>query len=566
MNSIFKFKTIRGKMIFGFSFIIVLVIGLAIYNYVVINKINEHIQVVVDEELQLLIADEQLVTSMASSISTARGYILYGTKDYQEAFDKSTEVAEKYERNVLENISKETKEFEYLSKRTIKWRKSIEEDVFEVYDAGNTELAKANLAKTEAYVDDLMRGYQALSDNRKDNINDTGQKIIQEGKTAIFVLILVSIFAVVLSLIIALVTANIIANPIKKLMVRMKLIATGDLSQKQLEVTSNGQIGQLVGATNEMSENTRGLLYKIKTVAEAVSSHSQALTDAANEVKFGNEQVAATMEQLASGTETQSNSINKIASIMNSFTTKVEEANANGEHVEAYSNDVLKMTNKGSELMYASTEQMARIDRIVHDAVEKVKNLDNHSQEISGLVSVIKDIADQTNLLALNAAIEAARAGGHGKGFAVVAAEVRKLAEQVSASVTNITGIVSNIQSESSIVVASLKDGYREVEQGTNQIKDTGETFIKIAASITEVVDNIKTVSGNLADISEDSQAMNVSIDEIAGVSEQSAAGIEQTAASAEEASGSMEEVAHSSEQLAKLAEELNREIRQFKL
>lgn len=566
MNSIFKFKTIRGKMIFGFSFIIVLVIGLAIYNYVVINKINEHIQVVVDEELQLLIADEQLVTSMASSISTARGYILYGTKDYQEAFDESTEVAEKYERNVLENISKETKEFEYLSKRTIKWRKSIEEDVFEVYDAGNTELAKANLAKTEAYVDDLMRGYQALSDNRKDNINDTGQKIIQEGKTAIFVLILVSIFAVVLSLIIALVTANIIANPIKKLMVRMKLIATGDLSQKQLEVTSNGQIGQLVGATNEMSENTRGLLYKIKTVAEAVSSHSQALTDAANEVKFGNEQVAATMEQLASGTETQSNSINKIASIMNSFTTKVEEANANGEHVEAYSNDVLKMTNKGSELMYASTEQMARIDRIVHDAVEKVKNLDNHSQEISGLVSVIKDIADQTNLLALNAAIEAARAGGHGKGFAVVAAEVRKLAEQVSASVTNITGIVSNIQSESSIVVASLKDGYREVEQGTNQIKDTGETFIKIAASITEVVDNIKTVSGNLADISEDSQAMNVSIDEIAGVSEQSAAGIEQTAASAEEASGSMEEVAHSSEQLAKLAEELNREIRQFKL
>lgn len=566
MNSIFKFKTIRGKMIFGFSFIIVLVIGLAIYNYVVINKINEHIQVVVDEELQLLIADEQLVTSMASSISTARGYILYGTKDYQEAFDESTEVAEKYERNVLENISKETKEFEYLSKRTIKWRKSIEEDVFEVYDAGNTELAKANLAKTEAYVDDLMRGYQALSDNRKDNINDTGQKIIQEGKTAIFVLILVSIFAVVLSLIIALVTANIIANPIKKLMVRMKLIATGDLSQKQLEVTSNGQIGQLVGATNEMSENTRGLLYKIKTVAEAVSSHSQALTDAANEVKFGNEQVAATMEQLASGTETQSNSINKIASIMNSFTTKVEEVNANGEHVEAYSNDVLKMTNKGSELMYASTEQMARIDRIVHDAVEKVKNLDNHSQEISGLVSVIKDIADQTNLLALNAAIEAARAGGHGKGFAVVAAEVRKLAEQVSASVTNITGIVSNIQSESSIVVASLKDGYREVEQGTNQIKDTGETFIKIAASITEVVDNIKTVSGNLADISEDSQAMNVSIDEIAGVSEQSAAGIEQTAASAEEASGSMEEVAHSSEQLAKLAEELNREIRQFKL
>ncbi|MFE6168942.1 methyl-accepting chemotaxis protein [Viridibacillus arvi] len=390
---------------------------------------------------------------------------------------------------------------------------------------------------------------------------------IQNTKQQIVLLALfITVVTLLAVLFISIKFSKTISNPIKHIAELMKELSKGDLTVAIRESNRNDEIGQLTEAMQVMKNTLHDTLQQVAEASASVSAQSEELTHSALEVKIGSELIARTMQEITSGTEKQADNTSNLAYTMGIFATKAQEMSEKGGHIQTSSIEVLGLTNGGQQLMASSENQMMKIEEIVQEAVRKMDHLDNQTQEISKLVSVIQEVATQTNLLALNAAIEAARAGEHGKGFAVVADEVRKLAEQVSVSVTDITGIVINIQTESSNVTKSLQNSYIEVEQGTRHIKTTSDTLDEINDAVTEMVGNIKIIAENLSDIAVNSQGLNSSIDEIAAISEESAAGVEETAATSQQSSNSMEEVAVGSEKLADLANELDELVRQFKL
>lgn len=561
---ILKIKSLKAKLLIGFSTIIIFFIFFGIYNSISLNKIDQRAENIVDRELPSLLLYEKLQINISEQISLTRAYVLFGYPAYVDRFNELSQEIKALEDEALQVA--DTKEIHDLIDRRAVMERFIQKSIIEVFDGGGEEAAKENLITMNTQADRIISGYFNIVEEREAVITKEGQELLTQSRSSFIVGIIITIIVTITGLIVALFVANLISNPIKRVSERMKLIASGDLSNEPLETRSKDEIGQLVSASNQMNVDLKNLLTEINKLSHAVLLQSEGLTQATTEVKEGSTQIVTTMEEVASGAESQANTTNDLSSSMALFMEKIRAGNQSGEKSYTGSQDLLVLTKEGQELMNSSIKQMESIDQIVMNTVHKVKNLDQHSQDITKLIGVIHGIADQTNLLALNATIEAARAGEHGKGFAVVAEEVRKLSEQVSLSVNDITHIVSAIQDETNVVTSSLQNGYQEVEQGTNEIIATGEKFTMIHDSLINMAGNIQNNSEELEGILENGHVMNQSIEEIAALFEQAAAGIEETSANAHQAGQSMDEMADNSLQLVTLTERLNELIARFKL
>jgi methyl-accepting chemotaxis protein len=214
-----------------------------------------------------------------------------------------------------------------------------------------------------------------------------------------------------------------------------------------------------------------------------------------------------------------------------SMATSVQQVNGSISHVADNAGRARSMTDAASRLSIDGAvlvqSTIAKINHIassVAHSSQVVRELGEHSGQISGIVKTIKEIADQTNLLALNAAIEAARAGEQGRGFAVVADEVRKLAERTTASTQEIATMIETIQKSTQSAVAGMAEGAHQVREGVELAAKTGESMKEIEASTREVSAVVEDISNTLREQSAASGNIADNVDQIVQMIEENAA------------------------------------------
>jgi methyl-accepting chemotaxis protein len=132
-----------------------------------------------------------------------------------------------------------------------------------------------------------------------------------------------------------------------------------------------------------------------------------------------------------------------------------------------------------SSSVAAAAQQTAETMEELHETVQSIaarsRELEEGSQQIDRILSLIEELAGQTSLLSLNAAIEAARSGASGKGFAVVAEEVRKLAERSRESSDAIRSVIRTIRDETDGTKRAAEEGRLEAHRVTELMTETAE-------------------------------------------------------------------------------------------
>lgn len=214
-----------------------------------------------------------------------------------------------------------------------------------------------------------------------------------------------------------------------------------------------------------------------------------------------------------------------------SMAASVEEMTVSIGHIAESSKDALDRSYRagnaasaGAETIERTATEMEMLAQDITRAGERVRELSRESERISGIVSVITEVAGQTNLLALNAAIEAARAGQEGSGFAVVADEVRKLAERTEASAREIGEKVVAIQEavrsatrDVDAVVARAQSGRKLSEEAAGCVAEIRDGAARVSASVEAVV-------AALAEQEKAAEEISRRIDVVARVSEENCA------------------------------------------
>lgn len=561
-----QFKSIRQKMIAGFSAVILLTIVISSIAIGSSIRSGSRTEEIVDDYFTTYADLKYLSQIFVEQTSVANEFLLTDNPDRVRKFDSLTEEAEVINERLLANADEDDEMIGDFIGENHYWTDKMLSDVFEMAIAGNDAIARSNLSNLKNETQRLTDLYTNGAIYYEDLVNDTGDELMRYQRNSIIATAVLAGIAIISSALIAWFTAQSVSRPVGLMRNRLNELAANDFSSEPLDVETSDELADLAEALNMTQANLVSMTKDIAKSSGIIASNSQELMVAGQEVQSGTEQITATMQELASGTEQQASSTNNLSETMYNFVDTITETSKYGEDIQEESEAIASKAEEGNQLMISSNDQMRIINEIVDQAVGQMENLNNEANEISNLIDIINGIAQQTNLLALNASIEAARAGEQGRGFAVVAEEVRTLAEQVAASVSEITQSIDAVQDGSTKVARSLQGVNAEVEVGTVQIGATSENLGEIISAMAELREKNEQMAANLQQISENTIEINSQISEIASVSEESAAGVEETSASTQEINSSMDEVTNKSEGLQHVATVLDTLVQQIKI
>ncbi|MBR1759598.1 MAG: methyl-accepting chemotaxis protein [Schwartzia sp.] len=384
-------------------------------------------------------------------------------------------------------------------------------------------------------------------------------------RSVISMAIAASVLILVLSVLVLIALTKSIKSSVTTITATAKKAADGDLS-RNIDLETGDEFGEIANYFNEMLDATRSVLLRMQGTAEEVSHSSDRLTENAEQSAQATQSVAEAVTNVSAAAAEQMDALaettDRVDHLREGMANVVEVVRSGMKGV----NDAVERAGEGNSLAANTVQQMNRIADTVAKSADTVAKLGESSKEIGSIVEVITGIAGQTNLLALNAAIEAARAGEHGRGFAVVAEEVRKLAEESRTAAEQIGERIRAIQDSTDAAVRAIELGRDTVQEGKENVTQTGEYFQRIVAQVEGVrasTENILTTIEGLqrpvAEIAEQAETVSRQARAVADEAQS-------VSASSEEQAAGMDEIANSSRSLAGLSTEMQQMVSQFRL
>ncbi len=389
----------------------------------------------------------------------------------------------------------------------------------------------------EAYarIDELNNAFNETRDRAGDELVAERIGEIQTSYVVVIGAILVYILASAVAILVVLRT---IAGPASKASKDLKGIIDkignneGDLTER-IQVTTQDEVGQLVGGVNNFIDQLQGIMQTIQAqtlnmtdAVDNINDRIRSSNDSASDVSATMEELSASMEEVTATLSQISDGVSEVLAESKKMKDEAKEGSVFVESIKSRAQEIKTDTIESKE----STSAMIEENR---GALEVAINNSRSVEKINELTDEILNISSQTNLLALNASIEAARAGEAGKGFAVVADEIRVLADNTRVTANNIQEISMLVTKAVQELAGNADSMLQFIDQ---QVLADYDKFVDVAVKYNEDAESMDEVLRGFATgaqaLAETVDAMSQGIEGINSAVDESARGVSNAAVS----------------------------------
>jgi methyl-accepting chemotaxis protein len=556
--------TIGRKLVGGFMFVAVLMIIVGGMSYRSLNNLSSTFDDLVDIRVKILTNSELIQASGLQQNDYMREYFLNqnpaSVQKMQSANSRIVALID--ETKPLLESDLDITSFQKLSDMAKDYKKRVDSILIMPHEEA---LREANVSlfplatQIVALAESMAEEQIMLMQEEKDSVQSNARN---DQKTSL----IISIIALAASIGVGFACSVLISRPIRRITVVAKQIAAGDLRERDLDVRTKDEIGDLAAAFQEMTIQLRSFIGKVEREAGQLAISSRMLTANAEQTSLATAQITEASQEVAIGSEQQVRGAEDSARAMEEMTQGIARIAESSASVFELTVTARGQAEEGDRAAQRAVEQMNTIYNGTEHAAADIKKLEERSAEIGSIIELITGIASQTSLLALNASIEAARAGEQGRGFMVVAAEVKKLAIQSEEAAKQISDLIREVLQDTDSVAKDMSTSMLQAKEGLVVVREAGQAFTRIREAIQLVSAQIEEVSATSEEISAGSEEVAASVEETSRIAKQSADKVHMVAATSEEQLAAMQEIASSAATLNDMAAGLQLEVTKFKM